>query len=58
MIVSDTMGRPWRNGLTDVALGVAGMPAIRDHRGEVDPYGNELQLPRWRWSTSWPAPAS
>lgn len=42
VIVSDTMGRPWRNGLTDVALGVAGMPAIRDHRGEVDPYGNEL----------------
>ncbi|WP_431897518.1 coenzyme F420-0:L-glutamate ligase [Micromonospora haikouensis] len=44
VIVTDTMGRPWRNGLTDVALGVAGMPAIRDHRGEVDPYGNELQL--------------
>ncbi|WP_433347524.1 coenzyme F420-0:L-glutamate ligase [Micromonospora sp. CA-111912] len=44
VIVSDTMGRPWRNGLTDVALGVAGMPAIRDHRGEVDPYGNELEL--------------
>ncbi|WP_406037798.1 coenzyme F420-0:L-glutamate ligase [Micromonospora sp. NBC_00898] len=44
VIVSDTMGRPWRNGLTDVALGVAGMPAIRDHRGEIDPYGNELQL--------------
>ncbi|MGR6317332.1 coenzyme F420-0:L-glutamate ligase [Micromonospora soli] len=44
VIISDTMGRPWRNGLTDVALGVAGMPAIRDHRGEIDPYGNELQL--------------
>ena len=44
VIVSDTMGRPWRNGLTDVALGVAGIDAIRDHRGEVDPYGNELQL--------------
>ncbi|MEU2612788.1 coenzyme F420-0:L-glutamate ligase [Micromonospora sp. NPDC007271] len=44
VIVSDTMGRPWRNGLTDVALGVAGMPAIRDHRGEIDPYGNELHL--------------
>ncbi|WP_341719099.1 coenzyme F420-0:L-glutamate ligase [Micromonospora sp. FIMYZ51] len=44
VIVSDTMGRPWRNGLTDVALGVAGMAAIRDHRGEVDPYGNELVL--------------
>lgn len=44
VIVSDTMGRPWRNGLTDVALGVAGMGAIRDHRGEVDPYGNELHV--------------
>lgn len=44
VIISDTMGRPWRNGLTDVALGVAGLPAIRDHRGEIDPYGNELQL--------------
>ncbi|MEU1889252.1 coenzyme F420-0:L-glutamate ligase [Micromonospora sp. WMMD987] len=44
VIISDTMGRPWRNGLTDVALGVAGMAAIRDHRGEVDPYGNELHL--------------
>ncbi|WP_422773336.1 coenzyme F420-0:L-glutamate ligase [Plantactinospora sp. WMMC1484] len=44
VIVSDTMGRPWRNGLTDVALGVAGMPAVRDHRGEVDPYGNKLHI--------------
>jgi len=44
VIISDTMGRPWRNGLTDVALGVAGMPAIRDHRGEIDPYGNELHI--------------
>jgi coenzyme F420-0:L-glutamate ligase/coenzyme F420-1:gamma-L-glutamate ligase len=44
VVVSDTMGRPWRNGLTDVALGVAGMPPIRDHRGEVDPYGNELSI--------------
>jgi coenzyme F420-0:L-glutamate ligase/coenzyme F420-1:gamma-L-glutamate ligase len=44
VIVSDTMGRAWRNGLTDVALGAAGIAAIRDHRGETDPYGNELQL--------------
>lgn len=44
VIISDTMGRPWRNGLTDVALGVAGMPAVRDHRGEVDPYGNRLNI--------------
>ena len=44
MIVSDTMGRPWRNGLTDVALGAAGLDAIRDYRGELDPYGNEMQV--------------
>ncbi|HEX6968054.1 MAG TPA: coenzyme F420-0:L-glutamate ligase [Micromonosporaceae bacterium] len=44
VIISDTTGRPWRNGLTDVALGAAGIPAIRDHRGELDPYGNELHL--------------
>jgi coenzyme F420-0:L-glutamate ligase/coenzyme F420-1:gamma-L-glutamate ligase len=44
VIVSDTMGRPWRNGLTDVALGAAGIEAIRDHRGEIDPYGNELHI--------------
>jgi coenzyme F420-0:L-glutamate ligase / coenzyme F420-1:gamma-L-glutamate ligase len=44
VIVSDTMGRAWRNGLTDVALGSAGIEPLRDHRGEIDPYGNELQL--------------
>jgi len=44
VVVSDTMGRAWRNGQTDVALGAAGIPAIRDHRGEVDPYGNLLQV--------------
>jgi coenzyme F420-0:L-glutamate ligase/coenzyme F420-1:gamma-L-glutamate ligase len=38
------MGRAWRNGLTDVALGSAGIEPLRDHRGEIDPYGNELQL--------------
>ncbi|MCU7725372.1 coenzyme F420-0:L-glutamate ligase [Actinoplanes sp. KI2] len=44
VVVSDTMGRAWRNGLTDVALGAAGIAPFRDHRGETDPYGNELQL--------------
>jgi coenzyme F420-0:L-glutamate ligase/coenzyme F420-1:gamma-L-glutamate ligase len=44
VIVSDTMGRAWRNGLTDVALGAAGIAPLRDHRGETDPYGNELTL--------------
>jgi coenzyme F420-0:L-glutamate ligase/coenzyme F420-1:gamma-L-glutamate ligase len=44
VVVSDTMGRPWRAGLTDVALGAAGINALRDYRGDVDAYGNELQL--------------
>ncbi|MEV4277048.1 coenzyme F420-0:L-glutamate ligase [Actinoplanes xinjiangensis] len=44
IVVSDTMGRAWRNGLTDVALGAAGIEALLDHRGQVDPYGNELSL--------------
>ncbi|MEV4351958.1 coenzyme F420-0:L-glutamate ligase [Actinoplanes sp. NPDC049596] len=44
VIVSDTMGRAWRNGLTDVALGAAGIEPVRDHRGETDPYGNLLEI--------------
>jgi coenzyme F420-0:L-glutamate ligase / coenzyme F420-1:gamma-L-glutamate ligase len=44
VIVSDTMGRPWRNGLTDVALGAAGIEALRDYRGTVDSYGNALHV--------------
>jgi coenzyme F420-0:L-glutamate ligase/coenzyme F420-1:gamma-L-glutamate ligase len=44
VIVTDTMGRPWRVGLTDVAIGAAGIDALRDHRGEIDPYGNELLI--------------
>jgi coenzyme F420-0:L-glutamate ligase / coenzyme F420-1:gamma-L-glutamate ligase len=44
VIVSDTMGRPWRLGLTDVALGAAGIGALRDYRGESDAYGNELHI--------------
>jgi coenzyme F420-0:L-glutamate ligase / coenzyme F420-1:gamma-L-glutamate ligase len=44
IIVSDTMGRPWRTGLTDVALGVAGMQPLRDYRGDTDTYGNELHV--------------
>jgi coenzyme F420-0:L-glutamate ligase/coenzyme F420-1:gamma-L-glutamate ligase len=44
VIVSDTMGRPWRTGLTDVALGAAGIDALRDYRGEIDAHGNELHI--------------
>ena len=46
VIVSDTMGRPWRDGLTDVAIGVAGITAVSDPRGELDAYGNRLGVTR------------
>ena len=42
VVVTDTMGRPWRAGLTDVAIGVAGLTALTDPRGRVDGYGNVL----------------
>ncbi|GAA2523905.1 hypothetical protein GCM10010201_22920 [Pilimelia columellifera subsp. columellifera] len=44
VIVSDTAGRAWRLGQTDLALGCAGLAPLRDHRGERDPYGNELRV--------------
>jgi coenzyme F420-0:L-glutamate ligase len=44
VIITDTMGRPWRQGLMDLAIGAAGIDALRDHRGEVDAYGNELHI--------------
>jgi coenzyme F420-0:L-glutamate ligase / coenzyme F420-1:gamma-L-glutamate ligase len=44
VVVSDTFGRPWRVGVTDVAVGFAGVDPFDDLRGTVDPYGNELQV--------------
>jgi coenzyme F420-0:L-glutamate ligase/coenzyme F420-1:gamma-L-glutamate ligase len=44
VVVSDTFGRPWRLGLTDVAIGAAGITAIRDYRGLVDAHGHELAM--------------
>ena len=44
VIVSDTFGRPWRRGLTDVAIGSAGVAAIVDLRGTVDAQGRELAV--------------
>jgi coenzyme F420-0:L-glutamate ligase / coenzyme F420-1:gamma-L-glutamate ligase len=43
VVVSDTFGRPWRTGLTDVAIGVAGLAPLLDHRGEVDRFGRTLE---------------
>lgn len=44
VIISDTFGRPWRKGLTDVAIGVAGVAAVVDLRGTEDALGRELQV--------------
>jgi len=44
VIVSDTFGRAWRHGLTDVAIGVAGLAAVVDLRGGTDGLGRELQV--------------
>jgi coenzyme F420-0:L-glutamate ligase/coenzyme F420-1:gamma-L-glutamate ligase len=43
VIVSDSFGRAWRQGTTDVALGVAGLAPLRDLRGTTDARGRELQ---------------
>lgn len=42
VVVTDTFGRPWRNGLTDVAIGAAGVRVLDDLRGGSDAYGNPL----------------
>ncbi|MER7708293.1 coenzyme F420-0:L-glutamate ligase [Kitasatospora sp. NPDC097605] len=44
VVVTDTFGRPWRNGLTDVAIGAAGLAVLEDHRGRTDSHGNELAM--------------
>ncbi len=44
VIISDTFGRPWREGQTNVAIGVAGMSPFRSYIGARDPYGYELRV--------------
>jgi len=44
VIITDSFGRPWREGLTEVAIGVAGMHALHDYRGKRDPYGYPLRV--------------
>lgn len=44
VIVSDTFGRPWRRGVTDVAIGCAGIRAVVDLRGTTDALGRELMV--------------
>jgi coenzyme F420-0:L-glutamate ligase / coenzyme F420-1:gamma-L-glutamate ligase len=44
VIITDTMGRPWRSGQTDTAIGVAGVTPLRDHRGQPDTFGKLLEV--------------
>lgn len=43
VIITDSFGRPWREGLTEFAIGIAGMKALRDDRGRRDPQGYKLK---------------
>lgn len=43
VIVTDSFGRPWRNGIVNVAIGVAGISPLADYRGQLDPTGYELR---------------
>ena len=43
MIITDSFGRPWREGLVDFAIGIAGMKPLRDDRGRRDPRGYKLK---------------
>jgi coenzyme F420-0:L-glutamate ligase/coenzyme F420-1:gamma-L-glutamate ligase len=44
VIISDTFGRPWREGQTDIAIGIAGMHPITSYIGQVDPHGHEFRI--------------
>ena len=44
VVISDTFGRPWRRGVTDVAIGCAGIAAVVDLRGTSDALGRELKV--------------
>jgi coenzyme F420-0:L-glutamate ligase / coenzyme F420-1:gamma-L-glutamate ligase len=44
VVISDSFGRPWRQGVVNIALGVAGLPALRDLRGGLDREGRSLQM--------------
>ena len=43
VVISDSFGRAWRHGITDVAIGVAGMDPIADYRGKRDPHGYPME---------------
>lgn len=43
LIVTDSFGRPWRNGIVNIAIGISGMSPFADYRGQLDPDGYELR---------------
>ena len=44
VIISDTFGRPWREGQTDIAVGIAGIAPMHSYIGELDPHGHEFRV--------------
>jgi coenzyme F420-0:L-glutamate ligase/coenzyme F420-1:gamma-L-glutamate ligase len=44
IIISDTFGRPWRDGLVNIAIGLSGLQAIKDYNGQLDAQGYELRV--------------
>jgi coenzyme F420-0:L-glutamate ligase/coenzyme F420-1:gamma-L-glutamate ligase len=44
VVITDTFGRPWRRGLTDVAIGISGLPSLVDLKGTTDTHGNMLEV--------------
>ena len=44
VVISDSFGRPWRNGIVNVAIGVAGIAALADYRGQTDAAGYSLHV--------------
>ena len=44
VIISDSFGRPWRKGITNIAIGMAGMLPFADYRGVTDPSGHDLRI--------------
>ncbi|WP_137113789.1 coenzyme F420-0:L-glutamate ligase [Mesorhizobium sp. GR13] len=44
VVINDSFGRPWRQGVTGVALGAFGIPSLRDRRGKTDLYGRRLEV--------------
>lgn len=44
VVITDTAGRPWRNGLVDLSLGAAGLQVLVDYRGRTDGFGNSIAM--------------